>query len=199
MSESESSVQEVSVAAVVQEPAPVVQAPVVQAPVVQAPVVQAPVVQAPVVQAPVVQAPVVQAPVVQAPVVQAPVVQAPVVQAPVVQAPNDLRLELDQVQQVVDGISDLLNGRKLTEALLIRVIANCMVITAKMQIQNHIKKRVVIAAIEQYIKNKSGLPQEEIDILMTLVDVIVEDAIDTLADVRTGHINLSTKNCCTIQ
>ena len=103
-----------------------------------------------------------------------------------------------QVQQVVDGISSLLAGRKITEALLIRVVANCMSITARMKMQNHIKKEVVVRAIETYIKEKSDLSQDETDALMALVDVIVADAIDTIADVKKGNIDLSTKACCII-
>ncbi len=112
--------------------------------------------------------------------------------------PADLQISAAQVQQVVDGISDLLHGRKITEALIIRVIANCMVITARMKMQNHLKKKVVVTALETYIKKRSDLNQNEIDTMMTLVDVIISDAIDTLADVKKGTIDLSTKTCCII-
>lgn len=145
------------------------------------------------------------------PVVQAPAVQAPpavpVVQAnPAVQAnpvahpaqPKNLQITADQVQVVVDGISNLLRGRKLSEALLIRVVANCMVMTARMKVQNHLKKEIVVVALERYIREKSDLSQDEIDVMMALVDVMVSDAIDTIADVRKGQINLSTKACCNI-
>ncbi len=115
-----------------------------------------------------------------------------------IQEPADLQISAAQVQQVVDGISDLLHGRKITEALIIRVIANCMVITARMKMQNHLKKKVVAAALETYIKKRSDLGQDEIDAMMTLVDVIVSDAIDTIADVKKGTIDLSTKTCCVI-
>jgi regulator of sigma E protease len=40
--------------------------------------------------------------------------------------PQDLQVTVDQVQEVIDGISNLLGGRKLTKALIVRVIANCM-------------------------------------------------------------------------
>ena len=102
------------------------------------------------------------------------------------------------MQKVIDGISDLLHGRKITEALIIRVIANCMVITARMKVQNHLKKKIVILALEKYIRERSDLSQDEIDALMAIVDVVVADTIDTIADVKKGNIDLSTKTCCVI-
>ncbi len=120
-------------------------------------------------------------------------------QAPDAKEPqNSLLFDASQVQQVVDGISDLLHGRKLTEALIIRVVANCMILTSKMKLQNHVKKGVVIAALEKYIKTRSDLSQDEVDALMTIVDVVVSDAIDVIADVKKGRIDLSTKTCCVI-
>ena len=112
--------------------------------------------------------------------------------------PQDLQIRGEQVQKVIDGISDLLHGRKITEALIIRVIANCMVITARMKVQNHLKKKIVILALEKYIRERSDLSQDEIDALMAIVDVVVADTIDTIADVKKGNIDLSTKTCCVI-
>ncbi len=117
---------------------------------------------------------------------------------PTSQHPKDLQITADQVQQVIDGITELLHGRKISDALIIRVIANCMVITAKMKVQNHLKKKIVIAALEKYIRERSDLTHEEVDALMSIVDIVVEDTIDTIADVKKGNIDLTTKVCCTI-
>ena len=95
-----------------------------------------------------------------------------------------------RVQQVIDSIKDLLAGRKITESLVIRVIANCMLITSKMKVQNPVKKQVVINALEKYIKEQSDLTQDEIDSLMIVVDLIVSEAIDTIADIK------KSKWCC---
>ena len=114
------------------------------------------------------------------------------------QEPQDLQINADQIQKVIDGIIDVLHGRKVTEALIIRLIANCMVITSRMKIQNHLKKKIVILALEKYIREHSDLTQDEIDALMAVVDVVVADTIDTIADVGKGNIDLGTKTCCTI-
>lgn len=112
--------------------------------------------------------------------------------------PASLQITNDQVQQVIDGIKHLLNGRKITQALLIRIVANCMVITSRMKLQNHLKKEVVTTALERYIRQSSDLSQEEIDAMMTVVDVLVSDAIDTISDIRKGTIDIQTKTCCVI-
>jgi hypothetical protein len=117
---------------------------------------------------------------------------------PPAQPPANLQITADQVQVVIDGIQSLLSGRKLSEALIIRVVANCMVITARMKVQNHLKKEIIITALERYIRERSDLSQDEIDLLMTLVDVVVADAIDTIADVRKGNINLNPTKCCVV-
>ena len=106
---------------------------------------------------------------------------------------RDEREEQEQakrVQQVIDSIKGILAGRKITESLVIRVVANCMLITSKMKVQNSVKKQVVIDALEKYIKEQSDLTQEEIDSLMIIVDLIVSEAIDTIADIK------KSKWCC---
>ena len=107
---------------------------------------------------------------------------------------KEAEMQLKRVQQVIESIKDVLAGKKLTQALIIRVVANCMVITSKMKVQNSVKKQVVIDALEKYIKENSDLEQDEIDLLMTCVDVTVSEAIDTIADIRKGVY--SFKSCC---
>ena len=102
----------------------------------------------------------------------------------------------DQINIVVNNIINLLNGRKLTQSMLIRVIANCMLITSRMKIQNSTKKKIVINAIERYIKQKSDLNQDEINLLMSSVDILVSDAIDVIADVSKGLIKIKQKCVC---
>ena len=111
---------------------------------------------------------------------------------------EDLQISSDQIQQVIDSITELLDGRKITTALIVRVIANCMIVTAKMKVQNHLKKKIVIYALEQYIRKRANLSQSDIDSIMAVVDVVISDTIDTISDVKKGHINLDTKACCLV-
>lgn len=109
--------------------------------------------------------------------------------------PNDLNVDLTNVNKIVDCIVDLLDGRKLTNSMIIRVVANCMKIAAQMKVSNNIKKKIVVAGIEKFIKDKAGLNEVEINTVMALVDVLISDAIDTLFDVYNGKLSFK-KACC---
>ena len=99
-----------------------------------------------------------------------------------------------QIQQVVDSIRELLDGRKISETVIVRVVANCMRVTSKMKIKNLAKKQVVLKALEKYINEFSGLGESEIDAVMTVVDLVVSDAIDTLSELK--KTNCSPWSCC---
>ncbi len=116
--------------------------------------------------------------------------------APVIQnKPSDLQVELDDVNQIVESIVYLLDGRKLTSGMVIRVVANCMTVAAKMKLSNNVKKKIVIGGIEKFIREKSGLSDDEVNTIMSIVDIVVDDAVDTLADVANGNISFK-KSCC---
>ena len=109
--------------------------------------------------------------------------------------PADLQISLSQINLIVESITNLLDGRKLDPGMLIRIIANCMKVAAKMRVSNSLKKKIVIAGIEKFIQEKSGLPAEDVSMIMGLAEVLLSDAIDTLADVAGGKISFK-KLCC---
>lgn len=116
----------------------------------------------------------------------------------------DLQVTPEQVMEVVNGIVDAVGNRKLSQALLIRITYICMKITANMKLNGknlsgNVKKKIVIAALEQYIKTKSGLKPDEMDLLMIFIDGVVSDLIDTLVDVTKSKTNFNNKSSkCTI-
>ena len=95
----------------------------------------------------------------------------------------------EQIAQIVNTIKDVVDGKKITQGLVIRVVANCMTVSARMKIPGGVKKQVVTNALEQYIRNNSDLTQDEIDLMMAFVDTIVSEAIDVIADVANGNIS----------
>ena len=99
------------------------------------------------------------------------------------------------INEIVDTILDVLDGRKLSPISIIRVVANCMKVAAKMKVSNHNKKKIVLAGLEKFIKEKSGLSENEVEIIMAVVDSVVSDAIDTIADVSNGKLKLQKKLC----
>lgn len=100
------------------------------------------------------------------------------------------------IGQVIDCIRNVVDGKKLTPAMLIRVVANCMMITAKMKLPGGVKKKVIVNGLERYIRTCPDLDEEEVQVLMTAVDVFVDDAINVVAAVRSGDIKV--KSCCVI-
>ena len=110
---------------------------------------------------------------------------------------TDAKPTVEQVQQIVSTIKDVLDGKKITQGLVIRVVANCMTVSARMKIPGGVKKKAVCDALEQYIRNNSDLDQEEIDLMMAFVDTVVSEAIDVIADVASGNISFKRWfGCC---
>ncbi len=104
---------------------------------------------------------------------------------------------IDQVTKIITTINDVLHGKKITQGLVIRVIANCMTVTAKMKIPGQVKKKAVVNALEQYIRTNSDLNQDEIDLMMAFVDTIVSETIDVIADINNGTISFKRWfTCC---
>lgn len=113
--------------------------------------------------------------------------------------PQDLRVTRAHIQQVMNCIKDLLDGRKITPGMMVRIVANCMMLTRKMKTTSSVSKKIVREGIEAFIRSSdSGLSDDEINILMSMVDVTVEDAFDTLTEVHKGIIKVAPKSCCTI-
>jgi len=111
--------------------------------------------------------------------------------------PKDLDVTEDQVNVMVDTIKNILQGRKVTQGTIIRVVANCMSMASGMRVSNGTKKKIVINGIERYIREQSDLNQDEIDTLMAFIDVSVSESIDTISAVAKGEIDLA-KGCCVI-
>jgi len=106
-----------------------------------------------------------------------------------------VEVSIKYVNDIVDTILDVLDGRKLSPVSIIRVVANCMKVAAGMKVSNHNKKKIVLAGLEKFIKEKSGLSDVEIDVIMAVIDSVVNDAIDTIADISNGTLKLK-KNLC---
>jgi hypothetical protein len=111
-------------------------------------------------------------------------------------AVNDDFLREKHIGQVIDCIRDVVDGKKLTPGMLVRVVANCMMITQKMKLPGGIKKKVVVSGLERYIRTCPDIDEDEVQILMTAVDVYVDDAINVIAAVQKGDI--AVKSCCII-
>lgn len=111
-------------------------------------------------------------------------------------ASNDNLLREKHIGQVIDCIRNVVDGKKLTPAMLVRVVANCMMVTQKMKLSGPVKKKVVVNGLERYIRTCPDLDEEEVQVLMTAVDIVVDDAINVIAAVKSGDIKV--KSCCVI-
>jgi hypothetical protein len=112
--------------------------------------------------------------------------------------PNDLRITRAQVDQVVNCIKNIVDGRKPNAGMIIRIVANCMALTNKLKTNTATSKKLVINAIQEFIQSSdAGLSPEETEALMGLVDITVDDAFDTLKEVAKKDIPV-VKSCCVV-
>lgn len=111
--------------------------------------------------------------------------------------PKDLQVSKKQIKQVMDCIEQLLGDHKFTAGLMVRVVANCMMLTAKLKTTPATRKKIVSEGIEAFIRStKSGLDESEIEALMAIVDVSVSEAFDTLTEVHQGMLKVAPGGCC---
>lgn len=112
--------------------------------------------------------------------------------------PSDLRLSVAQVEEVINCIKDLLDGRKITSAMLLRIVANCLRLTAKMKLKSSLSKKLISHSLEVFLKDPvNGLTEEEVQLLMTAADVIIDEGVDIIDDTRKGTLT-GPKTCCVI-
>jgi hypothetical protein len=112
---------------------------------------------------------------------------------------SNIRVSAEQIDEIVRSIEDVLGTHKLTPEILFRIVANCMAVAKNMKVQNHNKKEIVIQGLSKFISRKSGLGQAEVELLLGMVNQLVDDAVDTIADVGNGTIDVkSKKGCCAI-
>lgn len=102
----------------------------------------------------------------------------------VVNQPDDLRITRLQLDKMLSHIKDLMEGRRLTPSLLLRLTANCMLLAQKMNSSSRISKKLVTLSLEEYIKNEASLNEDEVNALMTVFDVVVDTAFDELYTAR---------------
>jgi hypothetical protein len=113
--------------------------------------------------------------------------------------PKDLQVTKKQIKAVMDCIEELLGDHKFSAGLMVRVVANCMMLTAKLKTTPATRKKIVCEGIEAFIRSsKSGLNEDETQALMAIVDVSVSEAFDTLTEVHQGMIKVAPGNCCVI-
>lgn len=113
--------------------------------------------------------------------------------------PADLRLNADQVTQIVSCIKDILNGRKPSTGAMLRIVANCLESSRQMNLKPDLAKKLISHAMESYLREpETGLDEDEIQTLMAAADVAINEGIDVLDDVSKRNINVGPKSCCTI-
>jgi hypothetical protein len=104
---------------------------------------------------------------------------------------QELGITIDQINKVVDGMANILNGKKLTVANILIVASNLILITAKMALPGNLKKKVLVTGMEKYINDSSDYTPIEKEALCSAIET-VDGSIDML--VHFGKA--SGSKCC---
>jgi hypothetical protein len=100
------------------------------------------------------------------------------------------------LEVILQAISDTLDGQPLTKLNLLRVVAACMSVTAKINVAPRDKKKLLIQAVKQYLNNANDITEEEKELLLLLAQEILDSAIDLFSDIKKGK--LLNNSCCII-
>lgn len=107
----------------------------------------------------------------------------------------------ERVNQIIEGIKHFTTGRTVTPALLIRIVANVMILSDGMNIPNKMKKKVVTSAFEKILENNSNLGRDELDILMAFIEGELSELIDSYHKSKNNKLEFSkkkTNSCCVV-
>ena len=116
-----------------------------------------------------------------------------------IRQPDDLRLNVDQVELIMNCIKTVLDGRKPTTASMLRIIANCLQASRRMKLKPDLAKKLISHSMEAFLREPSNeLDEESIQALMTCADLTISEGIDVLDDVSKGKINVKPNSCCII-
>lgn len=114
--------------------------------------------------------------------------------------PLNLQITEDQVNSVVQAITDTLGGRQLSPNNMLRVVTSVYSLVINMKnLNQRLQKTVIITGLETFIDKKSGLAQAEQQMLNLLLETVVNEAIDIYQDIENGDLSLKkVKSCCTL-
>ena len=103
-----------------------------------------------------------------------------------------LGVTVAQVNKLINSITELIGDRKPTPAMVIRIVAQCLQCAKSLKLSPSLEKKLIIYTIENYISQVGGLTQDEVDLLMVAVDTTVDEAVDTLNQLKKDN------KCCVI-
>lgn len=96
------------------------------------------------------------------------------------------------IQTLLKTIQDVLKGQQITPALVVRVVAQCVQTASKIKVKGSQKKELVKRALDIFIKEASGLDPDQLALVQSVIDVILDDTIETLVEVT----KKLSKGCC---
>lgn len=113
--------------------------------------------------------------------------------------PADLRLNTNQVEQILDCIKTVLDGRKPSAGAMLRIVANCLQSSRRMKLKPDLAKKLISHSMETFLRDpENELDEDSIQSLMACADVAINEGIDVLDDVGKGKISVNPKSCCNI-
>lgn len=126
-------------------------------------------------------------------------VSPPVPKKPAVSKPADLRLNSNQVDEILACIKNVLDGRKPSAGAMLRIVANCLQSSRRMKLKPDLAKKLISHSMETFLRDpENELDEDSVQSLMACADVAINEGVDVLDDVAKKKINVNPNTCCVI-
>lgn len=126
-------------------------------------------------------------------------VSPPVPKKPTVSKPADLRLNSNQVDEILVCIKNVLDGRKPSAGAMLRIVANCLQSSRRMKLKPDLAKKLISHSMETFLRDpENELDEDSVQSLMACADVAINEGVDVLDDVAKKKINVNPNSCCVI-
>jgi hypothetical protein len=103
----------------------------------------------------------------------------------------DLRITAKHIDRIAEAVKEVLDGRKLSPANMVRVVFSVMSVSKKMtDLPNNLKKKTVTKGLEKYVDEQSDMSEDEKEMLKLVIEQSVDQTVDVLAE--------ASKKCCVI-
>ena len=126
-------------------------------------------------------------------------VSPPVPKKHAVSKPADLRLNSNQVDEILACIKNVLDGRKPSAGAMLRIVANCLQSSRRMKLKPDLAKKLISHSMETFLRDpENELDEDSVQSLMACADVAINEGVDVLDDVAKKKINVNPNTCCVI-
>jgi hypothetical protein len=113
--------------------------------------------------------------------------------------PSDLLITNQHVEQLVDAIKEILNGKSLTPLNILRVANTVFCVACGMDdLPHRLQQTVILNALDNIIDQQTDMSELDKETLQQMLLTIIPEALNIASDIKSGLISFKKNNTCCV-